>query len=130
MRGTLTQLLFAAGLVLVGGAALAGCKQGQNERCEVNSDCQAGLVCNPTMDLSNGVCQPNGTQSVDASTDVRLSDTATLVTDVGSVVDQGVSPDVAPVAADGAAPDAAHEAGSDVAADSAGAAPTDASSQH
>jgi hypothetical protein len=51
--------------------ALAGCKQGINDRCQVDSDCDNGLLCfftgapNPTI---GGQCEPMNFQGFDAST--------------------------------------------------------------
>lgn len=36
----------AAALVIAIGAWVAACKQGEGDRCQVNSDCSGNLVCN------------------------------------------------------------------------------------
>ncbi len=33
---------------------VAACKQGPGDRCQINSDCQAGLVCNSTRQVCQG----------------------------------------------------------------------------
>jgi hypothetical protein len=40
---TLPRLLSAAALLAA--LSLAACKQGEGERCQVNDDCESGLVC-------------------------------------------------------------------------------------
>jgi hypothetical protein len=54
--------------------AAAGCKQGLGERCQVDSDCGDGLVCNQAQE----VCAASGTsggidadikKAIDAGTD-------------------------------------------------------------
>jgi hypothetical protein len=44
---------------------VAGCKSGVNERCQVQADCQDGLICG----ASTGVCEPqaSGSGAIDAS---------------------------------------------------------------
>jgi hypothetical protein len=47
-------LVFAAALA----AAAAGCKQGSGDRCEINSDCDDGLLCDTAAgDNSGGICR-------------------------------------------------------------------------
>jgi hypothetical protein len=64
-------------LPLVMAAALwGGCKQGVNERCQVQSDCDDGLICvlpAGGTPQSGGTCQPNGGSAVDMSTGDDLS---------------------------------------------------------
>jgi hypothetical protein len=79
----LVPALLALGL-LVGFAA---CKQGVNEVCQVNADCEPGLTCN----AATQVCQPEGSNPGAA--------------DARPAVDAGPTPD-APSAPDAAAPDA------------------------
>jgi hypothetical protein len=59
-------------LPLVMAAALwGGCKQGVNERCQVQSDCDDGLICvlpAGGTPQSGGTCQPNGGSTVDMTT--------------------------------------------------------------
>jgi hypothetical protein len=75
----------------VAALALAGCKQGEGDVCQVNADCKSGLICNAgTMQ-----CQPAAGP------------------DAAPAPDAGPTPD-APVAVDAAidaAPDAAIDAG-------------------
>jgi hypothetical protein len=131
MRRTLGHLLFAAGLILAG-ATLTGCKQGEGERCEVNNDCSAGLTCQ--ADNMGGVCtsRPGGVRPADAGTDGAVtsgpdgaaSAEAGAGVDLGTAAD-GASQDVAAPPADVAAAEVSPEAGA--AADGAtDAAPADA----
>ena len=40
--------------------ALPACKQGEGERCQVDSDCQSGLVCAPsTRTCEHGIDEPH-----------------------------------------------------------------------
>ena len=77
-----------------------GCKQGVGERCQINSDCEEGLIC---ARMGTGgtelFCQEPGTvPTVDASP----------VVDSGPPADAGVTPDAAADAnVTDAAPDAA-----------------------
>ena len=52
-------------------AAAAGCKQGDGERCEINTDCEDGSYCDPSGgDNSGGICKPlpdAGTTPIDAA---------------------------------------------------------------
>lgn len=59
--------------------AFGGCKQGENEVCQVNDDCAAGLQCNE----NRGVCQRQVSSVVDAAPapDAAASD-ATPMSDV------------------------------------------------
>ena len=59
---------------LVGGAALSlsACKQGLNDRCQVNSDCEDGLICVLPVGgtpQSGGVCLTTGGQDMASSDD-------------------------------------------------------------
>jgi hypothetical protein len=84
MRPTLNQLLCA--VLLAGGLSLAGCKQNEGERCEIDSDCAAGLTCNTRgAGLAKGVCT-SGTPGV------PMPDAAPPGADVGAA-DQAVSTD-------------------------------------
>jgi len=80
------------------------CKQGNGDRCELNSDCKSGLVCIPrgsATDPHGGVCGPPTTNpEVDAA-----------------VVDTGTGTDVAPETAgnDTSGTEAGGEVGGDVA---------------
>ena len=97
----------ALALAFVLGAAGAGCKQGNGERCEVNRDCGDGLYCDPSSgDNSGGICKPNPTEA-----------------DSGTVVDAGQTAADADAAADAAdaAEDAPEERGPDAATDAVSA---------
>jgi hypothetical protein len=111
MRGTFTQLLCAAAL----GLTLSACAQDQGERCEVDSDCAAGLVCDLRGGLNTGVCQVSGSGPVDAAVtpgDGAVSDAPTPAADAGA--DVSVALDT-PVASD-AAPDVTADSRPDVTA--------------
>ena len=85
--------------------AVGACKQGEGDRCQINDDCETGLVCN----ASEGVCQKPGgsadagvadaevavdsSPAADALSDATVTDAAVTdaaVTDAG-VTDAGVS---------------------------------------
>jgi hypothetical protein len=52
-------------VVLVSLLALVGCKQGQGERCQVDSDCETGLLCAP----ATKTCEQTASGGFDASPD-------------------------------------------------------------
>ncbi len=52
--------LLAVALPLLG--VMASCKQGEGQRCQVQSDCEDGLTCN----VGEGVCRATSTSAVDA----------------------------------------------------------------
>ena len=57
------RLLFASTIALVGSlVTIAACKQGQDERCQVDSDCENGLVCNK----AKNTCQSTTGGDLDA----------------------------------------------------------------
>jgi hypothetical protein len=68
-RPALARLLTASlfGLILAGGLAVGtlatGCKAGLGDRCQVEADCQDGLLCN----LATNSCQKNGGGQLDAT---------------------------------------------------------------
>jgi hypothetical protein len=98
MRGTFTQLLCAAAL----GLTLTGCAQDEGERCEVDSDCAAGLVCNGSLTNGNGVCARARTNTGPTLDGGASDGSVTPVTDGAadvSVASDAVSTDL-PVAAD------------------------------
>lgn len=41
----------------------AGCKQGKNQRCQIASDCDTGLVCS----AATGTCVDMTTEGIDAT---------------------------------------------------------------
>lgn len=57
----MSRFVCAAALAL-GFVALAGCKQGKGERCQVTADCAGNLICSS----STGTCTGTGTQNEDA----------------------------------------------------------------
>jgi hypothetical protein len=127
MRRTLSHLLFVAGLCLAG-ATLAGCKQGEGERCEVNNDCSAGLTCSRSGEGAF-VCTSRPS-AVDAATGPDGASAAEVGGADQSILTDAVSQDGAPstdaVAAEvateaGATEAGATEAGIDATPDSAAA---------
>lgn len=83
--------------IVLAAALLAGCKQGVNEVCQVDSDCEEGLVCNRVQ----GTCQEGSAGGVDAAP----VDAATPATpDAAPEADATPEADAAP--ADAAAIDA------------------------
>ena len=50
-------------IALLTAAALAACKQGKGDRCQVNSDCANGLVCK----AATGTCDSASETGIDAS---------------------------------------------------------------
>ena len=93
-----------------GGFTLAGCKQEAGEKCEINSDCAAGLIC-----TGRGFCSVTADEPVDAAptSDARTAvDTTAPITPDAASVDQAVtevavasdvpavSPDVTPATPD------------------------------
>ena len=57
--------------------ALAGCKQGVGDRCQVMSDCEDGLICvlpAGGTPQSGGTCQPQGGgQDAGVTTDLPIA---------------------------------------------------------
>lgn len=75
-----------AALVLVVGTALlswGGCKQGEGERCQLDSDCEDGLRCLILSGNTEGTCQSVGQK--DAGTDATVD---------GGKVDKGPAGDL------------------------------------
>jgi hypothetical protein len=106
IRTTISRLPRARLLTAVlplGLALLAGCKQGEGDRCEVNSDCESGLMC--FMRGNAKVCQSSGfVPTADASVDsAPAADSAPLPDAAPGAPDTA---DVAPAPPD-LAPDAA-----------------------
>ncbi len=57
------RLLFACTIALVGSVAtFTACKQGQNDRCQIDDDCESGLVCNK----AKNTCQSTSGGDLDA----------------------------------------------------------------
>jgi hypothetical protein len=50
-------LLVVAGVLF--GAGFVACKQGPGERCQVQDDCEDGLICNTTKQTCEGSGQGN-----------------------------------------------------------------------
>jgi hypothetical protein len=49
--------------ILFVGLLIAGCKQGKGERCQIEADCQTGLVCNQ----ATNTCQETTGGGIDAT---------------------------------------------------------------
>ena len=57
------RLLFASTIALIGSiVTFTACKQGQNDRCQVDDDCESGLVCNK----AKNTCQSTSGGDLDA----------------------------------------------------------------
>jgi hypothetical protein len=93
-RSSVSRITLAL-LLGVGLAGATGCKSGVGERCQINSDCDDGLVCAKTTDT----CVESVNQGVDGGIDAPLD---------ASTID-GAPPTDAPVEVD-AAIDAAIDA--------------------
>jgi hypothetical protein len=79
-------------VLLVSG--LAGCKQGLGERCELDSDCESGLLCSTG---SARTCENPALSVPDASTDLRdapVIPDARFIPDGGGL---GSVPDAPPI---------------------------------
>ena len=50
--------------MLLAALAVTGCKQGRGDRCQIDQDCQSGLVCS----AATGTCTDLTTGGIDAST--------------------------------------------------------------
>ena len=73
------RLLLVTSIAVVASlSTLAACKQGQGDRCQVDDDCESGLVCNKAKntcqssqggDLDADVIEPTPDAAVDAGPD-------------------------------------------------------------
>jgi hypothetical protein len=104
------------GVSLATGLLLSACKQGAGDRCQVNSDCESGLMCvlGNNSSLTGGTCQKTGGGGggVDAGVDAAKNDAGANNTgDAGapdlSGTDSG-PPDSSPT------PDAGEDIGADL----------------
>jgi hypothetical protein len=104
---------FSLAAALCTSAVLPGCKQSEGDRCEVDNDCTAGLLCdNPTGTSGHCSSRPGTTlPAVDSAAPARLDGGALDATRDVTV------PDVAPDSVDARAPDAAVDAAADLAAE-------------
>jgi hypothetical protein len=67
--------LIICSLGLVGSlVTLAACKQGQGDRCQVNDDCDTGLVCNK----AKNTCQSDDGGDADAGIIDAAADATTV----------------------------------------------------
>jgi hypothetical protein len=76
---------------------LAACKQGVGARCQIDSDCESGLVCSTAEPKT---CRENRTEVIDAAVlaDARVVDAAAGGADAG--VADAKAPDAAAPAPD------------------------------
>jgi hypothetical protein len=94
-----TSICKSIALLALGLSLLAGCKQGEGDRCEVNSDCESGLTCEKVPGSSSDfACQgrdysPGIDATVEADTSAPLSDGPPATTDTR---DAAPSPDLQP----------------------------------
>jgi len=66
VKNRLVLPLVLLGLLAGGVGLLIGCKQGEGQRCQVNDDCDTGLVCNQATDPPS--CQsPGSITGIDAT---------------------------------------------------------------
>ena len=116
MRRLPQALVVVVGLSLIATIGI-GCKQGEGERCEQNSDCSSGLVCSRIMEVSAeaGRCQASRSVQPDAATG----------NDAGNGIDDDAGSDVAD---DAGGTDAAGSDGADDAPMTTDAVSADASS--
>jgi hypothetical protein len=84
-RLSVFRVTFVAAALLVA----AGCKSGLNERCQLDDDCAAGLVCSPGAMICVDTVLDNGDGGVDGALDANLTDAD--LTDAPVVVD---APDI------------------------------------
>ena len=62
--------------LFLGVGALSACKQGLNDRCQVNSDCEDDLICVLQVGATpqaGGVCLTSGGQDMASSADFSAS---------------------------------------------------------
>src|SRR5262245_533512 len=96
-RCSMPRLPVVASLILVG-SLLAGCKQGLIDRCQLTSDCEAGLVCMRIFGgtgATDGVCvtgqgdggpdMPQPPPDMQMNPDVEMGDAADVSTDTPPV---------------------------------------------
>ncbi|RMH40446.1 MAG: hypothetical protein D6689_13800 [Deltaproteobacteria bacterium] len=102
----------ALALSLVALAAAPACKQGEGQRCEIDSDCEDGLICSPGPG-GQSVCVPDTSGTPvdaapkpmpDASADAAPSDAAPPDAGVDAAPPDAAPPDAAPP--DAGTPDA------------------------
>jgi hypothetical protein len=71
-------------IVLLGVLALAACKQGLGDRCQVNSDCVSGLVCS----AATGTCTNETSGGIDAQVpDAKPIDASVVKMDAPTKMD-------------------------------------------
>ena len=91
--------ILRTGICLLGlSAILAACGQNEGGRCQVDSDCGSGLVCNSPVN-GNGICKRNvDTPGPDAATnDDTSSDAPSISLDLGPDAPSSSAVDLASV---------------------------------
>ncbi len=76
--------------------AVASCKQGQGERCQLDSDCESGLKCVTGASQSvppEGQCEPSGFTTQDAGPDTAPQQDAQADVQADTAVQQDAAPD-------------------------------------
>lgn len=77
---------FVSFVALVLALSVFGCKQGEGETCQIDTDCKDGLDC--VLENTNFVCRkPGGGSDIDAGPDFDATPTP----------DASIAPDAAPV---------------------------------
>ncbi len=71
------QAFLVAGLC---GAVALGCGQDEGDRCEVDSDCGSGLMCDLTASSNNGICRQIGSRTNTPTPDAGQPDAAPIPT--------------------------------------------------
>ena len=96
---SLRRLLIA--FALVSPLALAGCKQGVGDRCQVQTDCDDGLLCILAAGgtpQTGGTCQPPGGLDGAVTVDMASTDSATTADLLTPPADGSSTADLAPAA--------------------------------
>ena len=92
-RSTLIPRL--SSFLLVCGLALTGCSQGENESCQLSSDCDDGLICVRARGNERGTCETTDSLKDAGTGPVDVPDAAPLPpidgaidTDAGAAVEE------------------------------------------
>ncbi len=62
MKRPIQVVIASLGLALLVLVGIGSCKQGEGERCQVQADCDEGLLCN----VGEGVCRAASSEAIDA----------------------------------------------------------------
>ena len=62
MKRSVQVVVASLGLSLLVLGGIGSCKQAEGERCQVQSDCEEGLLCN----AGEGVCRARPSEAIDA----------------------------------------------------------------